>query len=497
MAKEIELKLGLPSRAVKLLLAQPLLHGLEARRQRLHNTYFDTPDLTLKAVQIELRQRRIGQRLLQTVKSGDPLAGGLASRSEWEEPTEPGHFDFSKIDDKRLRQHLERNCDHLQPIFTTEFIRITWQVRAHADSLIEVALDRGVIESRGKKAHICEVELELKEGHAGDLFELAHQLQQTLALHPAVVGKAERGYALWKDEASSSPLKAKPPALEPDMSPLSAFRAIALACLRHLQGNEEGVRATNEPEYIHQMRVAVRRLRLALKLFAPVLPPGFVEHWDPRWRDLGSQLGQARNWDIFATESLPPLISIFPDSTEVRQLAKACERQRSAYRKAVRSSIAADGHSRLLLEFSATLYSSALEDEGASTAKDALIGFAAQRLARLAKRAKARAKRVHSLDASKRHRMRIAFKKLRYALEFFAPLLPTRRIQPYINELEKLQNALGELNDLAVAQQLIASVSGVKADGLAAGWMAARQGLLLRALPKKLDRFLQIRSPWH
>lgn len=517
MTEEIELKLRLPTRAVKLLLAHPLLQNHKARRQRLHNTYFDTPDLMLKAARIELRHRQSGQHLLQTVKSGNSMTGGLASRGEWEEPTETGHFGFANIDDNALRDCLETSRDHLQPLFTTEFSRISWQLHARPDSAIELALDRGVIESQGRQTPICEVELELKAGNPADLFELASQLQQTLPLHPAAAGKAARGYALWLDETAPL-LKAKAPALAVDLSPVGAFRIIALTCLRHLQGNEEGIQATaDEPEYIHQMRVAVRRLRSALKLFAPVLPRGFVEDWNSRWRDLGSQLGQARNWDVFATQTLPPLVATFPEVTEAKQLTKVSERQRAACRKAVRSAIAADAHSCLLLDFTAALYSPPFLADGGplgenranaetSPGEEALSDFAARRLARLAKRAKKLARRVHELDEAERHRMRIAFKKLRYAVEFFAALLPTRRLKPYLKELEKLQDALGELNDLAVAQGLIAGLSrirtdrirtaGVRADGLAAGWLAARNDLLLGALPQKLDRFLDIKPPW-
>ncbi|HTY99239.1 MAG TPA: CHAD domain-containing protein, partial [Rhodocyclaceae bacterium] len=56
-------------------------------------------------------------------------------------------------------------------------------------------------------------------------------------------------------------------------SPLTAFRAIAAACLEQIAGNQAGAMASDDPEFIHQMRVAVRRLRACLRLFAPLLPP--------------------------------------------------------------------------------------------------------------------------------------------------------------------------------------------------------------------------------
>lgn len=499
MAEEIELKLTLPPRAVKALLAHPLLQDVEAKRQRLHNAYYDTPDLALKACQIALRHRQDGKRLLQTVKWGDSVSRGLARRGEWEGPTEPGDFDFSGIDDKRLRHRLESSRSHLRPVFTTDFSRVIWQLRATSDSLIELALDRGTIKSRGRQARINEVELELKEGEASALFELAHQLQQTLPLHPAVASKAERGYRLWLDQLSP-PAKAKPGGARADLSPPHAFRCVALACLSHLQSNESGVLAGSaDAEYIHQMRVALRRLRSALKLFGPVLPPGFVERWDPPWREQGKLLGQARNWDVFYSQTLPPLTTAFPAHPESRRLTKAGKHQCVACRKAVRSAISAEPYSHLMIDFTETLYAPpflADKETPPGKGKNKLRDFAVHRLARLAKRAASLAKRVQELDAAQRHRMRIAFKKLRYALEFSAPLLPARRLKPYRKELEKLQDALGRLNDLAVAQRLIARVPDVKADGVAAAWLAARNDLLLHALPEQVDRFIDIKAPW-
>ena len=61
------------------------------------------------------------------------------------------------------------------------------------------------------------------------------------------------------------------------MSPQAAFRRIALSCLEHLQRNHDGALASDDPEYIHQMRVATRRLRAACALFAPLLPEPLVD----------------------------------------------------------------------------------------------------------------------------------------------------------------------------------------------------------------------------
>ncbi len=498
MAAEIELKLNLPPRAVRKLLTHPRLQGCRRQQQHLDNVYFDTPELTLRKAQLALRQRRVGRHCLQTVKAGGAMAGGLAHRGEWEEPIAPGKFDFSAIDDKAVRKRLKNCRDQLQPLFTTDYRRITWQVAGPAESAIELALDRGTIESQGRRTKIRELELELRQGEPAALFALARELQQTLpGVRPAASSKDERGYALWLDRPLP-PCKVTLPTIGARQSTAEAFASLANACLQQLQKNEEGMLESHDPEYLHQMRVALRRLRSALQLFKPVLPASFIEQWTPLWRDLGRQLGKARNWDVFATQMLPPLAAALPGQAEIQLLIRASEHQQALCRQTLRSAIRSTAHARLLLDFSAALVSppfvDAPERAHAAPAADDLDDFARQRLKRQARRAKDWASRVRELDAGERHQMRIAFKKLRYALEFFAPFLPTRRLKPYHKKLAGLQDTLGELNDLQGTAALLARVG--KPDGVAGAWFAARHEGLLALLPEKVDRFLDRRTPW-
>jgi triphosphatase len=496
MAEEIELKLSVPARAVKRLLKHPLLQG-RRRQQHLCNVYFDTPELALREAHVALRQRRVGRRCLQTVKAGDAMAGGLAHRGEWEGPIEQGKFDFSAIDDKAVRQRLKNCRQQLKPLFTTDYSRVTWQFGGSSRTAIELALDRGTIESQGRRTKICELELELRQGEPAALFELARELQQTLPLQPAATTKDERGYALWLDQPLP-PVKATLPALDPDQSIAQAFVCVAQVCLQQLQQNQERLLESDDAEYLHQMRVALRRLRAGLQLFKPALPASFLEHWQPIWRDLGRQLGKARDWDVFATQMLPPLAAALPGQAEIQLLSRASEHQRALCRQTLRAVIRDDAHASLMLDFSAALFAPPFVDSPDKApdvpAAGDLKNFARRRLKRQARRATALAARVSELDAGQRHQMRIAFKKLRYALEFFARFLPARRLKPYHQKLTALQDALGELNDLQGAAALLTRVG--KADGVAGAWFAARHEVLLELLPEKVDRFLDTRTPW-
>ena len=158
MRIEIELKLQLSQKTAKKLASHPLLANIPAQKVRLLNTYYATPNLDLHSKRIAVRFRKKGEQWLLTVKSAEPASGGLAMRSEWETAATPGHFDFSHVDADAMREFLEHASDEFEPIFTTDFRRLIWHV-PFGESLIELAVDRGTIDSCGKCTPICEIEL--------------------------------------------------------------------------------------------------------------------------------------------------------------------------------------------------------------------------------------------------------------------------------------------------------------------------------------------------
>lgn len=486
MATEIELKLRLDPRQLRKLLAHPLLAATPPQRQRLLNTYYDTPELALRARRVALRFRKKGWEWLLTVKSAEPASGGLAVRNEWESAATPGIFDFSHVDAPALRTLLDGLRDDLEPVFTTDFTRLRWQL-ACGESQIEVAIDRGSIVARGRREKICEVELELLAGRVEDLFELARQLQHHLILHPAIASKAEAGYRLFLDEPPR-PFRARMPPIAATQTPVEAFRTIALACLEHFQRNEAGLLAGGEPEFIHQARVALRRLRSALKLFAPVLPTDFIAAYGQSWRTLAGALGEARDWDVFREETLPPIAAAFPHDRDIRRLRNEAGRRVRHARRAIVTLLALKEYPRLMLEFTAAVY--ALRD----TEKASLKHFAADRIATITGSARKMAERYDELDAEQRHRMRLRFKKLRYAMEFMTPLLPTRSMKAHIPPLSNLQESLGLINDQVTAKLLINEALGQVSATAAHGWVAGQYELLTGQLPVLLEAWLKANS---
>ena len=324
MSQETELKLEVHPQDLAALLRHPLLKAQPARRERLFNTYFDTSTLALRSQRMAVRERRVGRLTLLTVKTAGQSVGGLSRRGEWEAPCRPGVFDFAGlVDDAALADQLASVAWQLVPVFRTDFTRRSW-VLQHGPARVEVALDQGFIATGNAQGNhrqpILELELELLDGPVDALLDLAHTLalgpegQATSALRllPANRSKAERGYALYMGERLQ-PVKAAGLQLQAGMHPVQAFRAAALSCLTHLQANEAGVLHPGtegllpDPEFVHQARVALRRLRTGLRIFRAHLPARFVEHWSAQWRLLTNQLGDARNWDVFATEWMPEL----------------------------------------------------------------------------------------------------------------------------------------------------------------------------------------------
>ena len=490
MATETEIKLSLSATAAQQLSQLPLLADSVRSSKLLVSTYYDTPDRRLRRERIVVRYRQQGRQWLLGVKTAPLIAAGLAQRGEWETPGRPGDFDFAHVDASAVRELLDSLRGELQPVFATHFRRQAHLITPSPGVRIEVALDRGWIEAGAARQRIREVELELLQGTLGDLFAVALDLQASLPMHPEASSKADRAYRLVDVEPVLA-VKAQPVALTPDMPTIAAFRLIALACISHLQSNEQGVCCSDEAEFVHQARVAMRRLRSAMRLWEPLLPEPFVVRFDPWWQALATRLGDNRNWDVFRAETLPLLAEAFAGRLDGDRLALRALAHCNSSRRASRRALQSEDYSRLLLEFTAALMD--LPDTPAGRLAD----FVPRCLGKRARRVSERAAVPLQGDVAARHRLRVAFKQLRYGLEFFAPLLAGPLVVDYHQSATAMQEMLGRLNDLAVATQLVDALRLPVADRVELrAWLAVQTEALLPEFAQLLDDFQQRPQPW-
>ncbi|MDQ8020904.1 MAG: CHAD domain-containing protein [Moraxellaceae bacterium] len=495
MAKEVELKLAVPPASFKALSRHPIIAQAEKSgpAQTLQNTYYDTPSLDIRNARMAVRTRRIGKQVLQTVKCASSSIGGLSSRPEWEQAFVDGRFDFSAVDDPAARKLLDRHYDDIQPAFDTDFRRETRILTPRRGARIAIMIDSGVIRAGGREAPISEVELELYEGEPLDLLNLALQLCVDLPLYPEDASKAQRGYRLFTD----SPLqvaRGRPSTLDANQTPVTAFRNAALDCLTTWQANAAGVRESDDPAFVHQLRVSLRRLRSLVRVFAPALPEAFSERWISILGDLAGQVGLARDLDVMHATVLLPVMDAGLGAGSAAFSARLIEeRQRAREAGRARMQDAATAQLPLYLMRDLT----ALPDNDSDTLAD----FAAHALQKLHKQARRALENAQTLEAEPLHALRIRLKRLRYALECFAPLLPDDRVTRQLKAVSALQEELGTLNDLAVASHRLADWAGEDvalacSRAYILGWHAPRVHAIRSKVLERCARMLSRRPAW-
>ena len=278
----------------------------KSSQSRLISTYYDTPNLALKRRGLSLRVREQGDRFIQTVKTGDPGGGDLLMRGEWEDELAESRPD---PDAAQSGEHLPDGiAGDLQPLFATDVTRTTFAIEPAPATRIEAAIDQGEIRAAGggETEPISEIELELKSGDAAALYDVALQLLDVAPIRIEPRSKSERGYRLGEEAKAAPPVAhAEPVVLDPTMTVEAALQEIGRACLAHLLHNEAAALAM-QPEGVHQMRVAVRRIRSAISAFKKLLPAADRRRISGELAWLVDILGRARNLDVFATELLAP-----------------------------------------------------------------------------------------------------------------------------------------------------------------------------------------------
>lgn len=299
-------------------------------------------------------------------------------------------------------------------------------------------------------------------------------------------------------------LKAKSPRLTGSTSADAALASIIILGVEHLRGNEACVLNRSHVEGVHQMRVAVRRLRSCLSLFREFMPPPQHDHLNGELKWLIGQLGPARDWDVFVDDILTPVRKQIPSEVRLVELAQRVDEQRDeAYTQAQRA-LADHRYLGLVMLLDAWANGRRWRDylpaATASVLQRPAVQLANRMLHDHYQQVMLAGADFADLEPEARHSLRIEIKKLRYASEFFASLYPRRKVVPFMAMLKELQDDLGAGNDVEVARSLLRKVTRPLAGrektrlafaaGLVVGWHSHVTGVREARLLTAWEHFI-------
>ena len=452
-----------------------------ARRQSLHSTYFDTSDWQLHDSNISLRTRNDGKTIIQTIKMARSTCDAV-SRDEWETLIPDPTPDPSLVIDPALPEAFRTLTSiDLRPVFEVDVQRETRCLES-GPARIDISSDEGVVRVGRKREGIHEVELELLAGGVDELFAQARRMSDLVDGRLHARTRSDVGCALTRTDRPWS--RAPRLKLAPGMTAAESFQLIAHNSLEHLTANDDCARLNLHVEGVHQCRIALRRLRSALKIYGPLVRRKPIEPIEEDVRWLGKILGMARDLDVLQIDLLEPAIAALGEAAQLAPLLANLEaRKAQAYRQ-VREALDSARYRHFVISLCALGYHDDLgkSGDGPTSFNQPLPDFASRALSRTHEKLLKRGQGFETLSKTQRHEVRIALKKLRYAVDFFAAVFDEERKSKFFKKLARLQEDLGGMNDVVVAEGMLARLTGVsEGDGAPPIAPAMSQGKLVFA----------------
>jgi triphosphatase len=296
--------------------------------------------------------------------------------------------------------------------------------------------------------------------------------------------------------------KARPVKLLKSDSVEDAAVCVFSAALDHFEANIPAFLAAQSAESVHQMRVALRRLRAAMGLFRGALSGEKLEMARDRARSLGSTLGDARNRDVFHDMlSQGPGLALGGDDPSLRALLDALERRRTSAYRAARDAVGGKESEVFLADFRKAIASRDWEPAPGAADEGSAVDFARDALTRLRKRVLKKSKNLAERSPEERHQARIALKKSRYAAEFFESLFDSDAAADFSATLAEMQDGLGAFNDMAMAGRLLDEIdrdgaATLRASGFVRGWFAHSAQDAIDHARKSEKRLRKLKAFW-
>ena len=439
----------------------------EGELSTIVDTYLDTEDWRLYRAGYSLRVRRKHGTAEATLKSLAESRDGLRQRDEYTEPL--NGRDVSALvraaGPVSTRAKLAAGRRPLIPLFSVRTRRQEYRLAMEGDSAGEIAVDRTTIAlgNGAESARLRRVEVEVPEPMVPTLAPFVDSMRTASGLHPATLSKYEAGL-LARGFQPGATLDFGSRAIDPSMTTGEVAFAVLRRHFASMLVHEPGSRMGDDPEELHDMRVATRRLRAALKLFAAELPVRMARfHDELGWvaaalgavRDLDVQLEQLDVW----TKELEP-----QDAAALRALRATLEDEYRTAREEMLATLDSPRYDRLVASMAAALRRGPLRTSRASRAP--VLATAPDFVLNRYRAVRKAARRIGP-SASPRdyHRLRIRAKRLRYALEFLQDVYP-EEIPPVVRRLIELQNLLGAHQDADVAVRRLRSTAAERGSAL-------------------------------
>jgi len=427
--------------------------------KRLVDSYVDTDDWRMGRAGYVLRVRRRSGGVETTLKDLSAATKGLRRRLEVTQALPPeGLSGLDRTGEVGWRVQALAGVHPLNQVLEVRTRRRPFDLQIHGERVGELALDDTVIAmgQERRRLRLTRVEVEVLPAWVDAMQPFVERLRRECGLQPATLSKFEAGLM-----AAGLTIPGLPELGPTAVTPESSLGELAYRVLRKdasaMLANAPGTRLGEDVEALHQMRVATRRMRAGLDMFAEVLPARARHlHAELGWlaallgdvRDLDIQIGRFEDWNE----------EMSGDHREaLDELADLLVAQRVKARTILLEALDSRRYDRLVTGLVAMV------TQGPSTrsvaartagliAMPALIGERHDAARKAARRA------TRTGVATDYHRLRIRCKRLRYALEFAAGLYDGE-LKGFVRQMTRLQDTLGAMQDAEVASSRLAAIA--------------------------------------
>ena len=487
--QEIELKFQIPIDKRELIFKA--LQRKSVQHKSIETLYFDNNQFDLFQHAILLKQRLENEQSTQIVK----IVSDHSSKKfqiKHNITCDENHIfnthDFKDDQNNKIPKHVRKLIADIEQKLLMQFqtkLERSTTLFNFQNSQIEVELDRGFLNVHKDQIEIYAVKFKLKQGTIQDLMSFILPRVKRYGLWLDILSKTQQGFHLAQNIQQIPAQLQMPLNLDKNDSTEIALKKVIHNCLQHLLPNSTAIASQQfNSEHVHQARVAIRRLRSALKTFA-----NWSQNIDLTWQTelthLFRGLGTSRDWSMLYEEILPQL-----EAVDAPQLQLKAQQQYENHK--ISDAFKTLSFASLVL----SLIQFSQQETHAQSTKS-IEKSIAKNLEKLHRSIQSDAEHYLDLEIEARHRTRKRLKRLRYSIEFVSSLYDPNAVKSYLKMLKPAQESLGKYNDFIVAENLLQPYIPTQPEvWFALGWLAAEKQKVLLKSQQDLLNFAQAKRFW-